>query len=593
MHKNLIKILSKVAGKEADKDALLYKKDGVYTSISYKELREKILYFASGLISIGINKGDKAAIISENRPEWAIADYGIIHTGALTVPIYPSLPENQMEYILKTSGAKYVIASDSKQCKKINNICGKLDLLKYVISLSEPEEEYTFGIKTFDDIIEEGKKDFINNKKKLDELSEQIDSDDVFTIIFTSGTTDNPKGVELTHGNVLSNIEGALNAVEITREYLFLSFLPLAHILERTIGQFLPLYLGASIAYAESLSTLKENIIEIRPTIILSVPRIFEKMYEVINSNLEKKSPLLSKILFWSINCGIEYKKRKGKVSITKKTGRIIADKLLYNKLKKITGGRLKFYVSAGAHLQKEIGEFFDSAGITIIEGYGLTETSPCVAVNRLNNYKFGTVGKPLASLQVNISNDGEILVKGPSVMKGYYNDEESTKQCIDEDGWFHTGDLGFIDKDGFLNITDRKKNIIVISSGKNISPQKIEDLLMSSKYINQAIALGHKKKFITALIVPNFHSIISYAKDNEIHYQSCDELIDHGEIYALIKNEIDAVSKHLSDFEKIKKFTFLAKEFSIESEELTPTLKIKRNIIENKYADIINKMYM
>ena len=377
------------------------------------------------------------------------------------------------------------------------------------------------------------------------------------------------------------------------REDLFLSFLPLAHILERTIGQFLPLYLGASIAYAESLSTLKENIIETGPTIILAVPRIFEKMYEVINSNLEKKSPLLKKILFWSLNCGIEYKKRNGKVSINKKTGRIIADKLLYKKLKKITGGKLKFYVSAGAHLQKEIGEFFDSAGITIIEGYGLTETSPTVTVNRLDNYKFGTVGKPLAGLQVNISDDGEILVKGPSVMKGYYNDEESTKQCIDGDGWFHTGDLGFIDKDGFLNITDRKKNIIVISSGENISPQKIEDLLLSSKYINQAIVLGHKKKSVTALIVPELHSIISYAEDKKLHYKSCDELINHSEIYVLMKNEIDSVSKNLSDFEKIKKFTLLVKEFSIESEELTPTLKIKRDVIENKYADRINAMYM
>ena len=586
-------MLSNVAEKEADKDALLYKKDGEYTGISYRELKEKILYFASGLISIGIDKGDKAAIISENRPEWAIADYGIIHTGAITVPIYLSLPQNEIEYILKTSGAKYAIVLDTKQCKKINNICRKLDLLEYVIILSEPEAEYAFEIKTFDDIIEEGKKDFINNKKRLDELSEQTDSDDVFTIIFTSGTTDNPKGVELTHRNVLSNIEATLNAVEITREYLFLSFLPLAHILERTIGQFLPLYLGASIAYAQSLSTLKENIIEARPTIILSVPRIFEKMYEVINSNLEKKSPLVRKILFWSLNCGIEYNRQNGKVSINKKAGRIIADKLLYKKLRKITGGRLKFYVSAGAHLQKEIGEFFDSAGITIIEGYGLTETSPCVAVNRLDNYKFGTVGKPLTGLQLNISDDGEILVKGPSVMKGYYNDEESTKQCIDEDGWFHTGDLGFIDEDGFLNITDRKKDIIVISSGKNISPQKIDGLIRSSKYINQSLVLGHKKKSITALIVPDLHSIISYAKDNEIHYKSYDGLINHGEIYALMKIEIDTVLKHLSDFEKIKKFTLLTKEFSIESEELTPTLKIKRNIIENKYADIINAMYM
>ena len=595
IYKNILKMFFDVVEGNSDETALLYKKSNRYVSINYNEFREKVINFASGLISIGIARGERIAILSENRPEWAISDLGIMHSGALTVPFYTSLPPKQIEYLLKVSGAKSIIISNLKQLEKIQKIYQNLNFLKLVITLFEPEKKYNFEIKTFNDIIDLGRKNFIENKGKLDELSEQIDSDDTFTIIYTSGTTGISKGVILTHRNILSNVESALKALSITDKDMFLSFLPLSHILERMAGQFIPIYKGASIAYAESLSTLKENIIEAKPTVIIAVPRIFEKMYEVIKHNIEKKSSLIKRILLWSLNGGVEYEKekQKGKISLYTKIRKITGDKLIYKKLRGLTGGRLRFYICGGAHLNKNIGEFFDSAGIKIIEGYGLTETSPVIAVNRLDEYQLGTVGKPLPGIDVKISKDGEILTRGPCVMKGYYNDEQSTKLAIDDEGWFHTGDIGFLDKDGFLTITDRKKDIIVISSGKNIAPQLIEELVLTSKYINQAVVLGHKKKFISALIVPHFQNIKIYAELKKILYKTIDELIEHNIIYQLIKIEIEKVSRNLSDCEKVKKFTLLKKEFDIESEELTPTLKIKRNVIEKKYAEIINNMYI
>jgi len=595
IYKNILKMFFDVVEGNSDKTALLYKKSNRYVSINYNEFRKKVINFASGLISIGIARGERIAILSENRPEWAISDLGIMHSGALTVPFYTSLPPKQIEYLLKVSGAKSIIISNLKQLEKIQKIYQNLNFLKLLITLFEPEKKYNFEIKTFNDIIDLGRKNFIENKGKLDELSEQIDSDDTFTIIYTSGTTGISKGVILTHRNILSNVESALKALSITDKDMFLSFLPLSHILERMAGQFIPIYKGASIAYAESLSTLKENIIEAKPTVIIAVPRIFEKMYEVIKHNIEKKSSLIKRILLWSLNGGVEYEKekQKGKISLYTKIKKITGDKLIYKKLRGLTGGRLRFYICGGAHLNKNIGEFFDSAGIKIIEGYGLTETSPVIAVNRLDEYQLGTVGKPLPGIDVKISKDGEILTRGPCVMKGYYNDEQSTKLTIDDEGWFHTGDIGFLDKDGFLTITDRKKDIIVISSGKNIAPQLIEELVLTSKYINQAVVLGHKKKFISALIVPHFQNIKIYAELKKILYKTIDELIEHNTIYQLIKIEIEKVSRNLSDCEKVKKFTLLKKEFDIESEELTPTLKIKRNVIEKKYAEIINNMYI
>jgi long-chain acyl-CoA synthetase len=593
-YKNLIEMFFDVAEKYSDKTALLYKENGKYIGIDYNEFRERVVYFASGLISMGISQNDKISILSENKPEWAICDLGIIYSGGITVPIYPTLPEKQIEYMLNDASVKLIIISRPKHLEKINNIYKNVNSLSFVITLFKCIEKYEFKIMRFDEVINSGKENFRYNKSKIDELWTRTDSDDVSTIIYTSGTTGYPKGVMLTHRNVLSNIESCLQALYMSYNDVFLSFLPLSHILERTAGQFLVFYIGATIAYAESIATIRENTIEVKPTVIITVPRIFEKMYYTIKLTIEKKPKTIKKILLLCLNWGLEYRKEReiGKISLSTKIKRLIGEILVCKKLRRVVGGRLRFYICGGAHLDIKIGEFFDSVGIKIIEGYGLTETSPVIAVNRLKDYKIGTVGKVIPGVEVKIAEDGEILTRGNNVMKGYYNDEEGTKIVIDEEGWFHTGDLGFLDRDGYLYITDRKKNIIVISSGKNIAPQLIEELILTSKYIEQIIIVGHKRKYLSALIVPNFENIKDYGKTRKIIYKNIDDLIQHNEIYNLIKREIEIISKNLNDFEKIKKITLLNKEFSIESEELTPSYKIRRNIIEKKYMDIINKMY-
>ena len=594
-YKNLMNMFCDVAERNSERTALLYKESGSYNSISYKEFKYKVISFASGLISAGVKRGDRIAILSENKPEWAISDLGIIHSGALTVPFYTSYPSKQIEYLLNASGAKSIIVSNLNQLEKIQSIYNNLDSIQFVITFFKPQNEHKFKIELFENIIDTGGKKLIENKKVLDEISEETRPDDVFTIIYTSGTTGTPKGVMLTHKNVLTNIESTLKVLPVTNSDRFLSFLPLCHILERTGGQFLPIYKECSIAYAENLSALKKNMLETNPTFVILVPRVLDKMYEVIKHNINKKPFLIRKIINFCLKGGLEYRKekQKGKVSLYNKARRIIGEQLIYKKIRAITGGKLRFFVCGGAHLDKNIDEFFDSAGINVIEGYGLTETSPVIAVNPPDEPKFGTVGKPISGVEVKISMDGEILTRSQCLMKRYYNDEEATKLIIDDNGWLHTGDLGFLDENGYLTIKDRKKNIIVISSGKNISPQLVENLIITSKYINQAVVLGHKKKFVCALIIPDIHNLKDYADMQKIEYKTAGELTENDDIYRLIKKEIKKASVNLSDCEKIKKFTLLNKEFDIESGELTPTLKIKRNVIEEKYAEIIERMYI
>ncbi len=594
VYKNLIKMFSDIAVKNSDNTALLYKKSGRYLAVSYKEFEEKVNNLASGLISKGIKKGDKIALLSENRPEWAVSDFGIIHSGALTGPLYTSYPPKQIEYLLNACEAKSIIVSNLKLLEKIRAVYNNLNSIEFVITFFKPEEEYDFEVKTFDDIINTGRENLGKNKSLLDELSDRIESDDVFTIIYTSGTTGIPKGVMLTHRNILANIEAAIKVLSVSGDDRFLSFLPLCHIFERSDGQFLPIRQGCSIAYTESLATLKENMIEAKPTFVIVVPRVLEKIYEIIKQNIAKKPSYVRKLISWCFDGGLKYnkEKRKGKTSLYNKIRKNIGDKVIFKKLQMITGGRLRYFICGGAHLNKETAEFFDSAGINIVEGYGLTETSPVISVNPPDEPRFGTIGKVLSGVEVKISEDGEILTRSQCVMKGYYNDEEATEFSIDDEGWFHTGDLGFLDEDGYLTITDRKKDIIVISSGKNISPQLVEEKVLTSKYINQAVVLGHKKKFVCALIIPDFSNLKSYAEKNEITYQTIDELIGNKDIYHLIRKEIEKVSINLSDCEKIKRFTLLKKEFEIETGELTPTLKVKRKFIEEKYSDIIERMY-
>ncbi|MFQ5584729.1 MAG: AMP-dependent synthetase/ligase, partial [Calditrichia bacterium] len=411
----------------------------------------------------------------------------------------------------------------------------------------------------------------------------------------TPGTTGLPKGVMLTHGNFLSNIEGGLNALPVSAEDTFLSFLPLSHVFERMVGQFLAFQIGATVAYAESVDAVADNLGEVKPTLMASVPRLFEKIYAKIMDSLEEGSPIKKALFLWAIGVGkdaLKYKQQNKSLPLLLGIQHSLADILVYSKLKERVGGRIRFFVSGGAPLSKDIGEFFAAAGLLIIEGYGLTETSPVITVNHLDKFKFGSVGLPLFNVEVKIAEDGEILTRGPHVMKGYYHNEEATKEAIDKEGWFHTGDIGHFDEDGMLIITDRKKNIIVTAGGKNVAPQYIENFLVSSRYVEQAVVIGDKRKFCSALLVPNMENLTKFAEANGLGDLKPSELLKHPKVQQLYEKEVKAVSGELASYETIKKFALIEEPFSIENEQLTPTLKVKRKVVEKVYKDVIDSLY-
>ena len=577
------------------KTALMTKVAGQYQGFSYQEFGERVKNIALGLASLGIKTGDRIALLSENRPEWAISDLAILSLGMINVPIYPSLIPKQIEYILNDSEAKVIITSKPDQTGKIVAILNDLPVLKYIIYI-EPPDATTRNMLSFSDVAEKGQKFDKENSNFYMNTVATIKANDPCGIIYTSGTTGNPKGVVLTHNNILSNVRGGVATLKIGPDDTFLSFLPLCHVFERMAGHFCPLSVGATIAYAESIDTVAQNLGEVKPTIMTSVPRFFEKMYNRVLENAAAGGAAKKKIFNWALKTGEKYSKvqDKNKVGGFLKFKHNLATKLVFSKLQERFGGRLRFFVSGGAPLSKEIGEFFYAAGIKILEGYGLTESSPVIAANLEEKFKFGTVGPALKAggVEIKIAEDGEVLTRGPHVMKEYYKKPAETKEVIDEDGWLHTGDIGFLDEDGFLTITDRKKNIIVTSGGKNIAPAPIENSMLTSPLIEQILIIGDKRKFISALIVPNFEMIKNYAEENNIQYQNEKELVQNQKINQLISNEINRLSADLARYEQIKAFRLLPNMFTIEEGELTPTLKIKRKVVEQKYAELVESMY-
>lgn len=581
-----------VSQKFPTKIAYMFKSHGAYQSKTFSEVQTMVYQLAAGLKAMGVEKGDKVLLLSENRLEWALTDYAILSLGAITVPIYPTLLPSHIEFIINNSEGKVIFISGIHQLQKVNEVKHKTPLLKNII-LMEGESEKE--ILSWNQLLKQGAEFLRQNPKIIDTIVKEIDRNDLASIIYTSGTTGIPKGVMLTHGNFLSNIEGALEALHVDEHDVFLSFLPLSHIFERMAGHYLATHTGATIAYAENIETVAQNLQEVHPTVMTSVPRFFEKVYARVLDSVEEGPPIKKKIFLWAIEVGKKanfYKQKGIPLHGFLKIKYKIADKLVYSKLRERVGGRARLFVSGGAPLSREIGEFFNAAGLLLLEGYGLTESSPVITVNRENNFKFGSPGLPLMNVEVKITEDGEILTRGPHVMQGYYKNEQDTREAIDSEGWLHTGDIGYIDKDGFLFITDRKKNIIVTSGGKNVAPQPIENLLVTSKYIEQSVVLGDKRKYCTAFIVPNLNNLKSYAEKNNIRYQNDDDLLNNPAINQLIRQEIDAISGDLASYETIKKFRLLKDPFTIESGELTPSLKVKRNVVEQRYRDLIDEMY-
>lgn len=570
---------------------IMFKKDGKYQNISTDQFYEMVKYMSLGLLSIGLKNFDKVSLLSETRYEWAFSDLSIIIAGGVTVPIYPTLVPEQIKFIVENSDSKIVIFSDLNQWKKIEMIKDSLPAVKHYITFLEeaPSEE----VITLKKLMELGKDYERDNPDAFDKKLKEGNENDLMTIIYTSGTTGIPKGVMLSHRNLISNVTAVKEILDINERDTTLSFLPLAHVLERMVT-FAYFYFGATVAYAESVDTVGENLLEVRPTIVVGVPRLFEKIYARVMDNVLSSPPLRQKIFYWAVKVGKEYGDKilkKEPIPFFLKFKRAIADKLVYSKIRARTGGRIRFFVSGGAPLSKEIAEFFFSLGIKILEGYGLTETSPVVAVNTEEKLKFGSVGPLLPGVEVKIAEDGEILVRGPNVMLGYYKNEEETKEVI-KDGWFHTGDIGKLDEDGFLYITDRKKELLVTSGGKNIAPQPIENMIKTSPYVNQVVCIGDKRKFVSALIVPNWEKLEVYAKNSGISYTTRSELTKNPEILDFMLKEVDRVTPGLAPFEKIKKIALLENEFTIESGEITPTLKVKRRVIDEKYKHIIDELY-
>ncbi len=589
----LYKHLVESFGPTAEHGIFKHKINKVYTDISYKEFQEQTESFAMGLASLGVKRGDKVAIIGENRPEWVYSDMAILGLGGVDVPLYPISTSETIEFILNDSEAVGVIVSNNFHLNKVLKIRENCKGLRFIIVMNEIDVEKS-GVYLFKQVQEMGEEFAKNNKDHFNDNIALSHEDDLCTLIYTSGTTGQPKGVMLTHKNIMSNVMAVHEIIDIGKDDLFLSFLPLCHIFERMAGYYTALSCGAQIAYAESIEKVATNLIEVKPTLMTSVPRLFERMYSKIIKGVESSPEKKQKIFNWAVDVGIAYQKEKKTergASIMLTLKHKIADILVYSKVREKTGGRLRFFISGGAALARELGEFFDAVGILILEGYGLTESSPVIAVNRPYNYKFGTVGQTLPNVEVKIAPDGEILVHGPNVMKGYFKLEEETKETL-KDGWLHTGDIGVFDAEGFLMITDRKKSLFKTTTGKYIAPTPIENLFLASKYIDQFIIIGDRRMFITALIVPDYEALREYADSHRIQYKDPRDLTQLKQIYEMLEEELAQFQKKLASYERVRKFTILEKPFTIEDGEMTPSLKLKRKVIEQRYSDLIEEMY-
>jgi long-chain acyl-CoA synthetase len=574
---------------------MMHKVDGKYIGITYQKFKEETEDLAFGLASFGINRFDRIAIISENRPEWVYSDMAILGLGAVDVPLYPSLTSDSIEFILNNSESKGIIVSNKFQLNKILKIrknCTKLD---FIIVLNEKDGISSDpDILTFKEVQTKGNRLKQEDPMYFKDKMHKVQKDDLCTIIYTSGTTGEPKGVMLTHWNILSNSKAALEILPIYESDVWLSFLPLCHIFERMGGYYTGFASGGTMCYAESIEAVSTNLLEVKPTLMTSVPRLFERIYSKVIKNVEGQPPKKQKIFYWALNIGKEYAQAKKikKIPFTLTLKYKLANKLVLQKIKDKTGGNLRFFISGGAALSRELGEFFEALGILIIEGYGLTESSPVITANRVDDYKFGTVGKVLPGIEVKIAKDGEILARGPNIMQGYYKNRKETEAVL-KDGWLHTGDIGVFDADGFLVITDRKKHLFKTTAGKYIAPTPIESLFISSKFIDQFVLIGDSRMFLSALIVPDFEAVKEYADSHKISYSNEKDLVKNSEIYKVIEDDMSKFQKQLANYERVRKFVLLEKPFTIESGEITPSMKIKRKFVEERYRHLIEEMYI
>jgi long-chain acyl-CoA synthetase len=572
-------------------DAMLVRIDSQWQPISHATIVERVRRIALGLSAIGVSRGDRVAILSENRPEWAMADYACLTSGVTDVPIYGTLPAEQIPYLLEDSGAVAIFVSTVAQAGKIASIRKRCPKLRSVIAFDE-NARHDADITLRDLEAKGAAADTADRAREYERNAIAVAPDDIATIIYTSGTTGAPKGVMLSHDNIHSNVEATRRVVPIENDTA-LSFLPLSHIFER-MGDYWFFATGTTIAYVDNFDLVPQAMQEVRPTIALSVPRLYEKMYARVLENALAGGAVRKRIFFWARAVADRW---ADETLAGRQPGGLLAlqyglaQRLVFSKLKARTGGRLRYFVSGGAPLAPEINKFFYAAGLTILEGYGLTETSPVIGVNTAKNFRIGTIGKPIDGVEVKIAADGEILTRGPHVMKGYFNKPEATAEAIDEEGWFHSGDIGVIE-DGFIRITDRKKDIIVTAGGKNIAPQPIENMVKTNKFVSQAVMIGDRRKFPVLLVVPNSEQLEKWAKLRNLIWTDRSQLLAMPAVHEMMDREVRSKLTGLAPFEMPKKIALLGSDFSVEGGELTPTLKVKRRVIEKNYKSLIDSLY-
>ena len=580
--------------KHSRADALNFKKDGEWRSISSAEMISRSENIALGLHALGLRKGDKAALLAANCPEWTLTDAGCQFSGIVDVPIYTTLAPNAVQYIVKDSGAKVFFLQNEAAFERLREVLSDCPTIEKIVFFEESENSEIENMISLVDLEKNGAALKAGNPLLIKDLINAVEPSDVATLIYTSGTTGEPKGVMLSHANIVSN------TLDSGAEHTFsphdkpLSVLPLSHVFERT-GMYLYILSGMAIYYAESIEKVADNLGEVKPTLFVAVPRIFEKVYAKAKMKAANASPLKEKVFDLAIAVGKEYallNERKQPIPRLLAIKHSIADKLVFSKMREFFGGNLSFCISGGAALSEDIYLIFTGAGISIMQGYGLTETSPVISTNTGMNARLGTVGKPIRNIEIRLAADGEIEVSGANIMLGYYNKPEATQAVFTADGWFKTGDIGTIDADGFLKITDRKKELFKTSGGKYIAPSPIEQMISASRFVSQVVLVGNNQNFPAALVIPNFEQLENYAKANNLPLKSPAEFCQNAEIVKLIEADIAELTKTLSSYEKVKRIALLEKELTVAGGELTPTLKVKRRIVNEKYHDVIEKIY-
>ena len=599
-------VTSLYSDQSKDKDAFQRKIDGTYVGVSYATFARDVESLALALRSLGLSQGDRLGIMSENRLEWVITDFACVCSGITDVPIFPILTPEQIAWIFRDAEVRAVVCSNTFQLKKLLSVIDEIPTLNHIIVMQENvfEEEpmaEEFGVRSLAGLMKEGRQLAEAVPGQLNGLIDRVKPDDILTLIYTSGTTGNPKGVVLTHRNLVANIVGATDAILVDDSDVVLSYLPLCHAFERMAGYYTCFACGATIAFADSIETVSENLLEVRPTMMTSVPRLFERIKNRVEKGVAKKSKRDQKVFRWAMDVGrqhyrtLEAKKKPGFILKRKYA---LADKLVFATIREKTGGNIRFFVSGGAALSRDVGEFFFGMGMKVIEGYGLTESSPVIAANRLELAKLGTVGLPLPNVEVKIAEDGEILARGESIMQGYHNDAVATAEAINPDGWLHTGDIGKFDEDGYLCITDRKKHLFISSGGKNIAPGPIEDQIGSSPLIGQLMLVGDDRPYITALIVPDFERLQQVLQEQGVPVpdirtaEGRKELVESDIVQGLVDGDIRGRQRELATYERVRRFELIPEEFTVENGMMTPTLKIKRKEVMKKYAELVSGMY-